>query len=252
MGATLDALHHLQEIELRIAEIQRGIDRKVRIRKKQERRIAEIDAAIRDQRDQIHRDQMEVDRFDLEVKSGEAEIDKYRQALNTSKNNKEYSALLTQLNTCKADNSKLEERVLSLLAQIDEKKKQMAAVEEERERETAKLRSLEEQVRQVEERASGRLKQLRAERDVAAAALPAQTLEMFNRVARRNEGEAMAPVRRTNPKRQEFACLGCNMSITIEQVNAILSRDDPVLCKVCGRILYMESSGAPRPLLSEE
>src|SRR5690606_41847953 len=62
--------------------------------------------------------------------------------LNESKNQKEYSAVLTQLNTYKADNSKTEERVLELLTAIDEEKKQLVEVEAERAKECAKLEEL--------------------------------------------------------------------------------------------------------------
>jgi len=244
MGATIEALHRLQEIELQIADIRRGIERKVRLCRRQEKRIADIDAKIKAQREQLHTDQMEADRLDLQAKAAEEDINKYRSALNASKTNKEYSAVLTQLNTFKADNSKLEERVLLLLSQIDEKKKEIEQIEQDREKEVTKLSELDAVARQTEEKARDRLTRLQQERDQAAAAVPPQVLGIFNRVAQKNEGQAMARVVRTHPKRQEYACDGCNMSITIEQVNTILSRDEAVLCNVCGRILYLESAAA--------
>ena len=244
MGATIEALHRLQEIELQIAEIRRGIDRKVRLCRRQEKRIADINAEIQAQRDQLHTAQKEADALDLQAKAGEEEISKYRSALNAAKTNKEYSAVLTQLNTFKADNSKLEERVLSLLAEIDEKKKKIQQIEADREKENEKLSALRDAAKQVEEKSQDRLSRLQSERDNACEAVPAKVLEMFERVAAKNDGEAMAMVIRTHPKRQEYACDGCNMSITIEQVNTILSRDEAVLCNVCGRILYHESPTA--------
>ena len=176
MGATLEALHRLQEIELQIAEIRRGIDRKVRHCRRQEKRIADIDAEIQVQRDQLHTAQKDSDALDLEAKAGEEEINKYRSALNTSKTNKEYSAVLTQLNTFKADNSKLEERVLTLLTEIDEKKKNIQQIEAEREEEDGKLAVFQDAAKQVEEKAQDRLSRLQAERDRASEAVPAKVL----------------------------------------------------------------------------
>lgn len=241
MGATLDALHTLQEIELQIAELQRGIDRKKSACARQQKKIDDIDVRIKAQRDQRKALQMDYDRNDLAVKSNEAEIAKYRQALNASKTNKEYSAVLTQLNTFKADTSKLEERGLELLSQIDARDREIAAAEAEKQTEKARLAELEAVVREAEERAADRLNRLKKEREAAAAAVPDQVRDMFNRVARKNEGEAMAGIIRTHPKRHEYACEGCNMSITIEQVNSVLTRDEAVLCNVCGRILYAGS-----------
>lgn len=244
MGATLEALHRLQEVESQIAEIQRGIDRKIRACTRQKQRIAEVETRIRSQEQQIRTDQIDADRLNLEAKTAEAEVAKYRAALNTSKNQKEYSAVLTQLNTYKADTSKVEERVLTLLTQIDEKKKQLESIREELGKEEAKLKDFDAEVQDARSRSKDRMDKLTAQRKEAAASVPPKALEMFNRVAKGNDGEAMAAVVRTHPRRQEYACEGCNMSITIEQVNSILSRDEAVLCNVCGRILYTRAAAA--------
>ncbi len=243
MGATLDALHRLQEIELQIAEIQRGIDSKVRARDREQRRIDETEAQIQQQRADLRQTQMEADRLDVDVKAHQAEIDKLRHTLNVSKNNKEYSAVLTQLNTVKADNSKSEDRVLELLGQIDTKKKAIAASEQERDKEVAKLKGFEEAVEAAKAASKDRMDELQKLRREAASGVPTQALEFFNRLAKKNDGEAMALVIRTNPKREEYACQGCNMSVTLQQVNMLMSRDEAVTCQVCGRILYLETRG---------
>jgi len=244
MGATLDALHRLQEVELQIAEIRQGIDRKVRAVAREQACIAELDAKITTQLAAIRTDQIDADRFDLDVKSREGEIAKLRQALNVAKTNKEYSAILMQLNTNKADNGKVEERVLALLTQIDVKKKELGKIQAEKATEVAKLAEFQTAVKQAEDQSRGRLGKLLTERQEAAAAVPPAALDCFNRVAKKNEGEAMAMVHRTNPKRSEYACGGCNMSINIEQVNSIMSRDEAVLCHTCGKILYIDEPAA--------
>lgn len=244
MGATLEALCRLQEVELQLAEIQKKINRKQAAAKRQEQRIADDETKIRAWQAAVRTDQMEADRLDLEVKSNEAQISKLRAALNSAKTNKEYSAILTQLNTTKADNSKIEERVLAVWKQIEGKKKELAALQEQRDKEQAKLEEARAALREVEEKSKDKLNQLAGIRETAAEAVPPKALDTFNRVAKKHEGEAMAQVIRTHPRRDEYACEGCNMSITIEQLNNILSREDAVLCNTCGRILYYETSAA--------
>lgn len=242
MGATLDALHRLQEVELQIAEIRRTIDRKVRVARQQEARIAELDARIRKDQEAIRSVQMEADRLNLDVKAREAEIAKLRTALQTSKTNKEYSAILTQLNTYKADSSKVEDKVLALLGDLDRKRAELETIVQQKQAEDQKLAELRAAVVEAEQKARDRLDRLNAERREAASAVPPAALEFFDRVAKKNDGEALAKVIRTNPKRAEYACEGCNMAITIEQVNAILSRDEAITCNICGKILYVEST----------
>ncbi len=246
MGETLDALHRLQEIELRLAEVRRRIERKHSAVKKQEKRIVEVEATIRSKEASLRTDQMEADRLDLDIQVREAEITKLRQALNVTKTNKEYSAILTQLNTNKANNSKIEERVLLLFGQLEAKRKTIAEIGEERKQENARLDELRAATIEAEEACKDRLAQLTEKRDRAAEAVPGKALSIFNRVAVKNDGEAMAMVFRTNPKREEFACEGCNMAVTLEQVNAVMSRDEAVLCNTCGRILHLETPTAAR------
>jgi predicted nucleic acid-binding Zn-ribbon protein len=241
MGAILDALHRLQEVELQIAEINRVIQRKVSAVKKQQQRITEIDAKISTQQLSLRTDQMEADRLDLDVKSREAEIAKLRGALNLAKTNKEYSAVLTQLNTTKADNGKNEESVLIKLTALDGKRKLITGLQEERQTEVNRLEEFKTAQSEAENKSRDRLKSLLTARKKAEADVPAAALDRFRRVADKNEGEAMAVIIRTHPKREEYSCGGCNMSITIEQVNAVMSRDEAVLCNVCGKILYLES-----------
>jgi uncharacterized protein len=244
MGATLDALHRLQEVELQIAEIQRGIDRKHRAVHKHEQQIAHIDAQLRAEKSSLQTDQMEADRLDLDLKSRDSEIAKYRQALLVAKTNKEYSAILTQLNTHKADNSKLEERVLGLMGQVEVRRKTIAGINEQRATETARVAELQAAAKAEEDRCRNRMDKLKAERDEAASAVPPKALDFFNRISGKNEGVAMAKVIRTHPKRAEYACDGCNMAINIEQVNAILSRDEAITCNICGKILYVDVPAA--------
>lgn len=244
MGATLDALHRLQEVELQITEVRQRIERKRRVVRKQEKYVADLDAKIRKKRGALVTDQIEADSLELDIKARDGEIAKLRQVLNVAKTNKEYSAVLTQLNTYKADNSKIEEQLLSILNQLEAKRQEIATIEEERGGETAKLERVEAATREAEESSKDRLAQLGEKRSQAAATVPESALSVFDRVADKNEGEAMALVFRTHPKRGEYACGGCNMSAPLEQINAILSRDEAVLCNTCGRILYLDSAAA--------
>ncbi len=246
MGAVLDALHRLQEIELQLAEVHQRIEARVRAAAAQERRLKQISEEIDAKRKELLARQMEADRLNLEIKSNEEKIAKLRAALNAARTNKEYSAVLAQLNTDKANNAKVEERLLALLSELDEARKRLAEDEQRLAAERAKLADLSQAAADTKEQSADRLEKLRAERAVAAAAVPSGALEMFERLARKNEGRALSLLIRINPRREEFACSSCNMSVTLEQVNAIITRDEPVLCHVCGQMLYLERTAETR------
>lgn len=245
MGSTLDALHRLQGVETQLAELRNRIAAKWRMVHAHEKRLAQIEAELAAAKKENQTRQMEVDRFDLDIKTREAEIAKYRAALNAAKTNKEYSAVLTQLNTVKADMGKIEERGVELVGQLDLLKKTAQTVHDRRAAELKRLEELRAEAEEFEGKSRARLDEMTARRAASTEGIPDIALKLFERIASKNDGKALAIVVRTNPKREEFACEGCNMSITLQQVNALLSRDEPVICNNCGHILYLEPTAAP-------
>lgn len=244
MGTTLDALQKLQEIELQLTEIRQRVAARQRAVRAQEKRIAALHTELEAKRGALRIKQMEADRLGVDVKAADDRIAKLRVQLNSAKTNKEYSALLAQINTDKADTAKTEDRILALMTEIDAARKTHADDEQRLAVEQSKLADVQRAAADYEAQVSGRLATLTHERASAAAAVPASALAAFDRVAERHEGQALALVIRTNPRREEFACNGCNMSLTIEQVNSIVARDEPVYCHTCGRILYLDRSFA--------
>ena len=84
------------------------------------------------------------------------------------------------------------------------------------------------------------LEALGRERTEAASAVPSSTLSIFDRVAERHDGEALARVIQPHPKRQEFMCDGCNMSVTLEQFVTLRAGTDIQVCNSCGRVLFLD------------
>jgi predicted nucleic acid-binding Zn-ribbon protein len=246
MGSTLDALHHLQEIELQLAEVRQRIGARKQAVRAQEKRIAAMTTALEAMRKATRDKQIEADRLSLDIKSFEERMGRLRAALNTAKTNKEYSTVLVELNTLKADCARVEERTLALMTEIDADRKKLLQEEARLADEQVRLADSQKAARDYEAQVADRLKTLTTEREQAAAAIPPTVLSVFGRVAEKNDGQAMALVIRTNPRREEFVCSGCNMGVTLQQVNAIVSRDEPTICNICGRILYLERSAAPQ------
>ncbi len=244
MGATLDALHRLQNIEIELSALREKVNAKHRAVRGSRQRLQEIDAELAARQAQLKQDQIEADRAELERKSRESEIAKLRETLNRVKTNKEYSAILTQINTDKADNAKLEDKVLKMLSALDQAKETIRQLQETRAKEAERLAGLTAAAAEFEASIAGQIAALEARRQEASDGLPATVVKMFDRIAKKHGGEAMARAVQMNPRREEFVCEGCNMSVTLEQVSAIQGRDDIQTCHVCGRILYMDAATA--------
>jgi len=242
MGAILDALHRLQEIERKL-NTYRGKEESYRRQARTvNRQIAKGAADCEAHQAAVTRCQLEIDAVDLDIKSREEAMEKHRQALNAAKSNKEYAAILTALNTEKADAAKRESRVLELMGQKEEMQTKSAEFEKERQRLETRLKKHEDDLAAYQASIREDFERLEAERTAAAEALPPSALESFTRVAEKHEGEAMAEVIRLSVRADDFLCEGCNMSVPLETVNRLRSRDELMLCGTCGRLLYVDAA----------
>ncbi len=236
MGVKLRALLDLQEIELQIVDIRRQLARRERRVAAQQRKMQATQEQIEALRNEIQHDQAAFDALDVDVKSRSAHIEKLRQHLNSVRTNKEYASVLAQINTEKADVTRLENRALEIMQQIEEKKKTLAEREQAQQAEQEKLERLKQELEQTQASFAGRLETLMQQRNEAAARLDARTLELFDRLSQRYDGEALAAV---SDAGEAFICEGCHMTVRAEVPNALKLRDEILTCKNCGRILYL-------------
>jgi hypothetical protein len=243
MGAILDALHRLQQIENEL-NIYRAKEEALRRKARQmERQITKGQAEFKTHRDAITRCQIEIDQADLDIKSREDSMSRHRQALNTAKSNKEYAAILTALNTEKADTSKCESRVLELMGRKDQLLAQSKTFNEEQARLEERRARFQQELERFLEDTRDTYRQLEADRSAAAAELPPSALATFDRVAAHLDGDAMAEAIRLSARGEEHICSGCNMSVPLEHINRLKSRDEILECSSCGRILCLDPVG---------
>jgi predicted nucleic acid-binding Zn-ribbon protein len=210
------------------------------------RQIAKTDEKLNEDRISLRERQARLDALQLDIAAREESIDKHRQALNKAKTNKEYASILAAMNTEKADNAKLETQLLQLMDACQSLKDEAARIDEGRALLLKDLNRAEEALQSYDAESQERRDGLQAERDACADRVPPSALATFNRVAEHHDGEAVVPVIRLHPKRDEYACSGCNMKLTLEVVNSLQSRDEIQVCKVCGRILHIETPATQR------
>jgi uncharacterized protein len=242
MGATLEALQRLQRIETQLRSVRGQIETKKRSVQAHQRRLATLERQVADSHDLIRQAQANADKLDLDRKSHEEHVKNLRERLNQTKTNKEYAAALTQLNTDKADTLKIEDQVLAAMAKVDELRKKEAESRAILEKEKARMGETEKSVQDLENKLAAQIKDLEAQREAAAEEIPADALRVFERARDKHEGEAMAHVEQPHPRRAEYICSGCNMSITLQTLNSLHSRDDVQVCHVCSRILYLDAA----------
>jgi len=240
MGSTLDALLELQDIELQLVDIRRQLAQKQRLVDRQGTRLEAASDRLAVEQERLRRTQMEVDSIDVDLKGRQAHVSRLREHLNTVRTNKEYAAVLAQLNNEKADANRLESRELELMTEAENQRKVVAEAQEAERAEQERQRDFQAQAAGAVATFSQKLRELEARRDEFISRIEGDTAKLFERLSERYEGEVLAKIERTHPRRDEFICSGCHMTISAEHFNAAMVRGDVQGCPNCGRILYIE------------
>jgi len=241
MGKMLSALLHLQSIERQLTHVKRQLKSRQNAVNAQTGRIEQFQAAWQALHDRMMNRRKDADRLDLDLKEREQQVEKFRTVLNGAKTNKEYAAILTQINTLKADNAKFEEEGLKLMQEADALREQVQQAQQEIQAQEQRLQEIKASSGEEIVKLTKMMEELSAQRAVAAAAVPADALRVFERVASKNEGDAMAAIEiRGRKPPHEYICGGCYMSLNAEHANALRTRDEVRTCDNCGRILYLE------------
>ncbi len=242
MGPVLNGLIKLQSVENRLRAVKSKLARCRRTVIFQENQLRSLQNGLEAKKEEIKMTRVQVDRFELELKHRDETISRLRAALNMAKTNKEYSAILTELNTSKADNSKIESQALDLMRNIEADQAASAEIQKQIDEHKGKLDQLRKdaEVKTVEYEAE--IAEIQVEWDAAAKDVPAETLRIFNRVAETYDGEAVAVAGKQNEKVEVFSCGGCFMGIPAEIINRLMTRDEIIRCSNCTRILILKES----------
>jgi predicted nucleic acid-binding Zn-ribbon protein len=171
---------------------------------------------------------------DLEVHAAKRAKEEAR--LYEVKTNKEYSAVLLEIEEIKQIKAKTEEEILGLM----EMQERLAVDVKEAE---ARLKTREEQARQDEGVVRAKLAKveqelvvLRAERSPRARALPAPLLASYDRIMKARAGTAVASVT------PSAICGGCRMSIRPQALLELRNAEGLMTCESCGRYLYWQDA----------
>ncbi|MCE9590423.1 MAG: hypothetical protein K8S99_07865 [Planctomycetes bacterium] len=239
---TLQAdLKKLYLLDMQLRGLRSRLDGAISRQQKQTARLEQLRQQRKELGEQVKLMQVKASTVEKQSQDMEARIATLRNQMNSVKNNKEYSALLIEVNTLKNDKGKVEEEALTHMTKVDELKKQAEELDGKI-TEQAKLVGVSEtEVKACEAELGQQLTDLTAQRDAAATLVPPESLATFNKLAYRFDGEAMASIVEENRRTMEYNCAGCYIGLPAERLNRLMRKpDEIVVCPSCGRILYIE------------
>jgi uncharacterized protein len=207
------------------------------------KQLEAIQAALTDAKKSLEtlKQRADTTRKDLRTKEKDLEVVTAKRAkaearLWEVKNNVEYSAVLSEIETIKQEKAHGEEEILGLM----ELQERLAAETREGE---ARLKAREEQARQDEavvkrklEAVETELAALRADRDSRARELPRPLLADYAKILKARAGVAVASVN------SAAICGGCRVAIRPQAIQELKAARALMICDSCGRYLYWQES----------
>lgn len=180
-----------------------------------------------------------------EVGEAREKLKRYQQQINQVSTQREYGALLQEIDTVKRQIAEGEERGLTALDRADTLGRQ---VEEERaafadldQRYGAELAKWESEKPGV----AAHVAELEAEAAAIRAALPKNVLGRFERLAARYGGGALAPIRKVDRGgrgQTMWSCGACNYRVRPQAVVTVRNEGALEPCDSCQRLLYLEDT----------
>lgn len=177
------------------------------------------------------------------VQDAQEKLKKYQQQINQVSTQREYGALLQEIDTVKGQITSQEEQAFSSMERHEQAQKDLEALrasfQDIKDRYAAEMTRWEAEKPGIARQVEGfqaRIAELKT-------ALPRPLVSQFERILDRYPSGAVAGVRlidRPGQKQREWHCSACNYRVRPQVVVEIRNGDELVQCESCKRILYFE------------
>jgi predicted nucleic acid-binding Zn-ribbon protein len=231
MAGPATLFRELHRLRRHAKDLQAEIDRGPRLLKGQQTKVAQRQEELQQAQDAIKRLKVTALEKEGAYKATLQQITKYQKQLNTAGTKKEMDALQAEIATARKAQQRHEDETLEAMAETEEKTAQVPEQEKALRQAKEELAQFE---RDFQSRQAGLAEQLaQAQQSLAEAehTLAADVRAQYQRAVTARGEDALALV-------QECTCTACYTAITAQNYNDLV-QGLFILCKSCGRILYL-------------
>ncbi|MGR3317023.1 MAG: zinc ribbon domain-containing protein [Candidatus Anammoxibacter sp.] len=230
----IEVLIRLQSICNKLRKLKQDKEYRFNDVKENEEHIKEKNEVVLNEDKDLKSVQIKIDNKELDLKTIEEQINKYKGQQNQIKTNKEFSALKEEIQGKDADKSVIEDAILEMLNELEEKKEDVKNLKEDVKKTEDTLSELNKTVETDVKEIEDEIKEVDAKKTSMLEALDTQTRYHFERLITNKNGIAVADV-------MNNACQSCYFAVTAQTINMLLSEQETVFCHSCGRILYLSN-----------
>jgi len=231
MNADLERVISLQQLDSTAHDAARRLAEEPEREKAFEERLDGARNALTSAKTRLADNQTARREIEKDVAVQQGRLSKFRDQLMEVKTNREYQTMQHEIETAKKEVTALEERVLERMIEADELtaavKQAESALAAEQKGVDADRRAMNTEHAELKKA----LERIAAERGALVAALDRHVLEIFELVAQRRNGVAVAEAR-------DGVCAICHVRLRPQVFNTIRRNVEIIQCDSCQRIMY--------------
>jgi predicted nucleic acid-binding Zn-ribbon protein len=200
---------------------------------------AQLDAELAEARDAVEAAKAKHLELEKQQRHEELVLDdkntllkKYDQQLFSVKTNKEYKAILAEIDLAKAEISAIEDRILELMTDIDHANGEMTSADQTLRDEEAKVAGSKRELDAELETVKRDLEDREQRKQALVPGVDEDLYGLYERIRKaKTNGPGAVPIKNDS-------CSGCYMQIPPQVVNELIAGDRIITCQSCSRILY--------------
>jgi len=233
LKAQLELLWELQKIDLELKGIKEEKDR-------YPKEMKQLDEKQKIEKERIQKEKEKIESLEKTRRQKEGHLNLEQEKIKRAegrmfevKTNKEYQALLSEIDAIKAANSRMEEEVLQVLDEIDELKKDLSKREKEvgitLEKIEGERKKLQEKMAHDERVWSKQVER----REVLSKQIESKLFKLYNTLKEKRQGVGVVSVKNET-------CQGCFVNVPPQMFIEVQKNNTLIRCPHCNRILYWD------------
>ncbi len=234
MKEQLELLWELQKIDLDLQGIQEEKDRYPNEMKK-------LEEKQKLEKERIQKEKEKVESLDKTRRQKEGQLNSEQEKIKRTegkmfeiKTNKEYQALLIEIDAMKEASSRMEEEILQVMDEIEEVKKDLSKREKEAKGTLEKIEGERKKLQEKMTHDENAWSKQTERRDVLSKQIEPKLLKLYHMLKEKRQGLGMVGVKRET-------CQGCFVHVPPQMFIEVQKTNTLIRCPNCNRILYWEA-----------
>lgn len=236
MREQLELLWELQKIDLELKSIKEEKDRFPK-------EIKKLDEKQKIEKERIQKEKEKIESLEKTRRQKEGQLnleqEKVKRAearMSEVKTNKEYQALLNEIDALKAANSRIEEEILQVMDEIDDLKKDLSKREKEMgvalDKIEGEKKRLQEKMAHDEKAWSEQMQR----REVLSKQIESKLFKLYDTLKEKRQGVGVVSAKHET-------CQGCFVHVPPQMFIEVQKNNALIRCPNCNRILYWDGDG---------